>query len=146
MLERPEYADYGALKWADLLRVDRQILGHKRAYAYYRWIRESFARNKPFDQFARELLTAEGPLEETGPANFYKVVTKAGETVHAHDVTILAPVNVASTVAFHASQMFGRNMFELLKHLVQDGALRLDPADEITGAMMLTHEGRVLRQ
>src|SRR5206468_3411355 len=47
LLERPEYADYWALKWADLLRVDRQVLGHKKAYAYYRWIRESFARNKP---------------------------------------------------------------------------------------------------
>lgn len=72
-------------------------------------------------------------------------LTKAGETVRAHDVTILAPVNLASTVAFHASQMFGRNMLELLKHLVQDGALKLDPADEITGAMMMTHEGKVLK-
>ncbi len=79
LLERPEYADYWALKWADILRADRQILGPKRAYAYYRWIHDSIAQNKPFDQFARELLTAEGPLEETGPANFYKVVQKPGE-------------------------------------------------------------------
>ena len=50
-----------------------------------------------------------------------------------------------STVAFHASQMFGRNIFELLKHLVKDGALMLDPSDEITGAMMMTHDGKVLR-
>ena len=46
LLARPEFADYWALKWADLLRVDREILGHKRAYAYYRWIRESIAANK----------------------------------------------------------------------------------------------------
>ncbi len=79
LLDRPEYADYWALKWADLLRVDRQALGHKSAYAFYRWIRESLARNKPMDQFARELLLAEGPLEEVGPANFYKVVRKPGD-------------------------------------------------------------------
>jgi hypothetical protein len=79
LLERPEFADYWALKWADLLRVDRQALGHKQAYAYYRWIRDSFARNKPLDQFAREILTAEGPLAENGPASFYKVVGKPGE-------------------------------------------------------------------
>jgi hypothetical protein len=79
LLDRPEFADYWALKWADLLRVDRQALGHKRAYAYYRWIRASLAANKPLDQFARELLTAEGPLDENGPANFYKVIKKPGE-------------------------------------------------------------------
>jgi hypothetical protein len=79
LLERPEYADYWALMWADVLRVDRQALGHKRAYAFYRWIRDSVAKNKPFDQFARELLTAEGPLAESGPGGFYKVTTKPGE-------------------------------------------------------------------
>jgi hypothetical protein len=79
LLERPEYADYWALQWADALRVDRQALGHKRAYAFYRWIRESIAQNKPFDQFARELLTAEGPMEESGPAAFYKVAAKPGD-------------------------------------------------------------------
>src|SRR5207244_6642720 len=54
LLERPEYADYWALKWSDVLRVDRQALGHKRAYAYYRWVREGLAANKPYDRFARE--------------------------------------------------------------------------------------------
>jgi hypothetical protein len=79
LLGRPEFADYWALKWADLLRVDRQALGHKQAYTYYRWLRESFAQHKPLDQLAREILTAEGPLGESGPASFYKVVSKPGE-------------------------------------------------------------------
>jgi hypothetical protein len=79
LLQRPEYADYWALKWADLLRVDRAALGHQRAYAYYRWVHESFAANRPLDRFAREWLTAEGPLGEVGPANFFKAVTKPGE-------------------------------------------------------------------
>ena len=38
LLERPEYADYWSLQWSDLLRVDRQALGPKRAYAYYKWV------------------------------------------------------------------------------------------------------------
>ncbi|HEV3385651.1 MAG TPA: DUF1549 domain-containing protein [Gemmata sp.] len=79
LLDKPEFADLMAMRWADLLRVDRQPLGHQRAYSYYRWIRESIAANKPFDAFARELVTAEGPLNEVGPANFYKVVTKPGD-------------------------------------------------------------------
>ncbi|HEY4303257.1 MAG TPA: NAD(P) transhydrogenase subunit alpha [Gemmatimonadaceae bacterium] len=72
-------------------------------------------------------------------------ISKPGETVEVNDVTIIAPVNVPSTVAFHASQMFGRNIFELLKHIVKDGALTLDVNDEITGAMLITYEGKVLR-
>jgi hypothetical protein len=83
LLDRPEFADFWALKWADLLRVDRQALGHKRAYAFYRWIRDSLAINKPFDQFAREILTAEGLPDENGPANFYKVVVKPGDRASA---------------------------------------------------------------
>jgi hypothetical protein len=79
LLLRPEFADYWALKWADLLRVDRQALGHKHAYGYYKWIRDSIVANKPLDQFAREIVTSEGPLDEAGPASFYRVVRKPGE-------------------------------------------------------------------
>lgn len=79
LLARPEFADYWALKWADLLRVDRVALGHEGAYAYYRWIRDAVAKNKPLDQFARELLTAEGPLHESPQGYFYKAVPKPGD-------------------------------------------------------------------
>ena len=79
LLQRPEYADYWALKWSDLLRVDREKLGHKRAFAFYRWIRESLAENIGLDAFARAVITAEGPLDEVGPANYFKVVAKPGE-------------------------------------------------------------------
>ena len=74
LLQRPEYADYWALKWADTLRVERLKLGRKNAYSYYRWIHNSFLQNKPFDQFARELITAEGPLDELPAGLFYKSV------------------------------------------------------------------------
>jgi len=77
LFTRPEFADYQALKWADLLRVDRLALGHKGAYEYYRWIRESFRENKPMDQFATELLTAAGPTSEAPAAQFYKVAGDA---------------------------------------------------------------------
>jgi NAD(P) transhydrogenase subunit alpha len=72
-------------------------------------------------------------------------LSKPGEIVEVNDVRIIAPLNLPSTAAFHASQMFGRNISELLKHIVKDGALVLDTADEITGAMMMTHDGQVLR-
>lgn len=72
-------------------------------------------------------------------------LTRAGETVHAGGVTIIGAVDLPATVPYHASQMFGRNVLALLQHLVQDGTVRVDPADEITGAMLVTHAGRVVR-
>ncbi|OWK44378.1 DUF1549 domain-containing protein [Fimbriiglobus ruber] len=100
LLARPEFADLMALKWADVLRVDRQALGHQRAYAYYRWLRESFATNKPFDQLARELVTADGLLAESGPANFYKVVTKPGEMANTLSQVFLG-VRIACAECHH---------------------------------------------
>ncbi len=79
LLKREEFNTYWALKWSDLLRVDRLALGHENAYLYYNWIRQSFRENKPLDQFARELLVAEGPLRESPAGLFYKAVPTANK-------------------------------------------------------------------
>ena len=65
--------------------------------------------------------------------------TRADETVEVNGVTVLGPTNLASTVPFHASQMYSRNLEAFLKHLVKDGALNLDFADPIIGPMCVTH-------
>jgi hypothetical protein len=79
LLRRPEYAEYWALKWSDLLRVDRRALGFKQTYDYYSWIRDSFAENKPYDQFVRELIGAEGLLTESPAGFLYKADTDPGK-------------------------------------------------------------------
>ena len=79
LLDRPEYADAQALHWADVLRIDRDSLGPKRAQAFHRWLTRSFAMNKPFDRFVREIVLAEGNLDEVAPANFYKAIAKPNE-------------------------------------------------------------------
>jgi len=100
LLKRPEFADFWALKWADLLRVDRQKLGQRDAYAYYRWIREQFAGNRPLDQFARALLTAEGPLDDAPAGHFYKVVSKPGEMANAVSQVFLG-IRIACAECHH---------------------------------------------
>jgi NAD(P) transhydrogenase subunit alpha len=52
-------------------------------------------------------------------------------------VSIIGPSELASTVPFHASQMFSRNVLTLLQHMIRDGALVVDPDDEIVGPMLL---------
>ncbi len=100
LLKRPEFADFWALKWADLLRVDRQKLGQRDAYAYYRWIRGEFAANRPLDQFARALLTAEGPLDDAPAGHFYKVVSKPGEMANAVSQVFLG-IRIACAECHH---------------------------------------------
>ncbi len=71
-------------------------------------------------------------------------LTIAGETVRSGSVTILGPVDLPATVPYHASQMFGKNVLALVTHLSRDGTLTIDPTDEITGAMTVVHDGRVV--
>jgi NAD(P) transhydrogenase subunit alpha len=60
-----------------------------------------------------------------------------------HGVTLIGAVNVPSSVPFHASQMYGRNILTLLQHLVKDGQLAVDEKDEIAAAMLVVHGGKV---
>ncbi|WP_239549948.1 Re/Si-specific NAD(P)(+) transhydrogenase subunit alpha [Alloalcanivorax marinus] len=71
-------------------------------------------------------------------------LTRAGETVVEHGVTIIGPTNVPSSVAFHASQMFGKNMENLLNLLLDDnGDLQLDFEDQIVADTVISHNGDV---
>lgn len=72
LLERDEYADYWALKWADILLVDREKLGDRGAFEFHRWLRGQFAVNRPYDEWVRELITAAGDSSKSGPVNFYR--------------------------------------------------------------------------
>jgi hypothetical protein len=78
LLERPEFADYWAMKWSDLLRVKGVVpinLWPDAAQAYHRWIRTCIKENVPYDRFARELLTASGSNVRVPQANFYRAVS-----------------------------------------------------------------------
>ncbi len=73
-------------------------------------------------------------------------LTRADETIVAHGVTILGPLNLPSSMPIHASQMYSRNMSSLLMNFVKDGKLVLDMQDEITSGSCLTHEGRIVHE
>jgi Protein of unknown function (DUF1549)/Protein of unknown function (DUF1553) len=71
-LERPEFADFWALKWADLLRVEEKALDARGMAFFHGWIRERIAENQPLDRFVRDILTARGSTYEVAPANYYR--------------------------------------------------------------------------
>ncbi|OZI19874.1 NAD(P) transhydrogenase subunit alpha [Bordetella genomosp. 9] len=69
--------------------------------------------------------------------------TRPGETVVVGPATILAPLNVPSMLAQHASELYAKNLLNLVELIVQDGAIRLDFDDDIVAGTVLTHDGQV---
>jgi hypothetical protein len=75
LLDSNDYADYFANKWSALLRNKRGAPTHTRGtYAFYDWIRDSLLVNKPYDQFAREIVAASGDLSQNPPVAWYRQV------------------------------------------------------------------------
>jgi hypothetical protein len=77
LLQREEFADYWSMKWGDILRIKAEFpvnLWPNAAQAYHRWIRSAIARNQPYDEFVRQILTSSGSNFRVGSVNFYRAV------------------------------------------------------------------------
>ncbi len=73
LMQRPEFVDYWAYKWSDLLLVSSNHLANEEMWSYYNWIRDSVASNKPWNQFASQIVTATGKTLENGAANYWVI-------------------------------------------------------------------------
>jgi NAD(P) transhydrogenase subunit alpha len=71
-------------------------------------------------------------------------LTRPGEVVEEGGVRILGPVNLPSTIPYHASQMYAKNIATFLKYLIKDGQISLNREDEIVGETLVTHKGAVV--
>jgi len=70
-------------------------------------------------------------------------MTKPGDTVNVGAVTILGPLNVPSALAQHASDLYAKNILNLLDLLIKDGAIHLDFEDEVVAGTVATHDGKI---
>jgi NAD(P) transhydrogenase subunit alpha len=73
-------------------------------------------------------------------------LTRPGEKVISSGVTIIGRINLASTVPYHASQMYARNITAFLQYLVHDGKLELKLDDEIVRSTLLTRGGEIVNE
>ena len=62
------------MKWSDILRADKIKVTHQGTVGLTRWLHKQFEQNRPFDEMAREILTAQGPVQSESPAAFFKAV------------------------------------------------------------------------
>ncbi len=82
LLDRPEHAEFWALKWGDLFKLRFEQM-RDQTWGMYRWLRDSIAANKPYDRFVREIVAAEGSCAENPPANFYRVFNNPNDASEA---------------------------------------------------------------
>ncbi|QJW97424.1 DUF1549 and DUF1553 domain-containing protein [Frigoriglobus tundricola] len=74
LLARPEFAEYWAQKWSDLLRNEEKALDRKGVAVFYRWIAAQLAADRPLNEFARDVIAARGSTYSHPPANFWRAV------------------------------------------------------------------------
>ncbi len=73
-------------------------------------------------------------------------LTEPGQEVVKHGVVIIGPLNLPSSVPYHASQMYARTVTSFLLHLLKDGRIHLDLEDELTRGPLVTHQGKIVHQ
>lgn len=73
-------------------------------------------------------------------------LTEPGQTVVANDVTIHGPLNVPATMPIHASEMYAKNLLNLLSPFIKDGVMKLDFEDEVIKGSLYTHDGKIVHE
>jgi len=90
LLNRPEHANYWAMRWSDILRIKAEFpvnLWPNAAQAYHRWVKAAVMQNKPYDAFARDLIISSGSNFRVPPVNFFRAMQDK------------SPEGIAATVA-----------------------------------------------
>jgi hypothetical protein len=111
LLASPEYADFWALRWADLLRVHREELGPRAAHAYHQWLRGILERNVPYDIWVRQLLTAEGGSETNGAVNFFRAFNNPNDLTVAVSQVFLGVRLECAKCHHHPYEHWGQEDF-----------------------------------
>ena len=89
ILDRPEYVDYWAYKWSDLLLISSRKLPQPSMRAFYHFVRQSVADDKPWDRFAREIITVRGNSLQNGQANYYMLHKEISDLTETTAVTFM---------------------------------------------------------
>jgi hypothetical protein len=89
LLERPEFIDYWAYKWSDMLLITTRRLPQSSVWSFYQFVRQSVADNKPWDRFVRDVLTASGSNLDNGAANYFVLHKDISDLTESTSVTFM---------------------------------------------------------
>ncbi|MFK8112306.1 MAG: DUF1549 domain-containing protein [Rubripirellula sp.] len=122
------YIEFWTNKWADLLQVNRKFLGVEGATKFRAWIRQAVSENRPYDQFAREVLTATGSNNENPPASYYKVLRTPEDTMENTTHLFLGIRFNCNKCHDHPFERWTQNQYYAMSAYFAQVALENDPA------------------
>jgi hypothetical protein len=111
LLDKPEYASFFAIKWADILRNKREGRAEIQyaTFNFYDWIRESLASNTPYDQFVRGILAASGNSETSPPVQWYRKLRETNAFVDDTAQVFLGMRLQCARCHHHPFEKWGQN-------------------------------------
>ncbi len=123
-----EYVDYWANKWADLLQVNRKFLGVEGATKFRDWIGQAVAENRPYDQFAREILTATGSNNDNPAASYFKILRDPDATMENTTQLFLGIRFNCNKCHDHPFERWTQNQYYQMSAFFAQVSLQADPA------------------
>lgn len=146
LLGSPEFLDFWANKWADLLQCNSENLGQKSVWLYRNWIRQQLADNVPYDRFVRTLLTAKGSSYENPAVNYLRVLREPGKMTEDVTQTFLGVRFNCNKCHDHPFERWTQNQYyELGAYFAQVGFKRGQVGKEVIfqeggGSFQITSE------
>jgi hypothetical protein len=139
LLERPEFVDYWAYKWCDVMLVSTRKLPQPAMWAFYRAIRQAIADNKPWDRFARDILLSTGSTLEHGGGNLFVLHKDVSELTESVAITFLGTSVTCARCHNHPLEKWTQDQYWSLANLFsrvgmkngdRSGEVILSPATE----------------
>ena len=129
LLQRPEFIDYWAYKWSDLLLVNSERLRPPAMWAYYTWIRNQVEANTPWNELARQVVTAKGSTLENGATNFFVLHQDAPDVTETTMVAFLGMSVNCARCHNHPLEKWTNNQYYAMANLFARVKLKAAPGD-----------------
>ncbi len=130
LIGSPDYVDFWANKWADLLQCNSKYLGSDGAESFRAWIRHEVEKNTPYDEFAREILTASGSTRENPAASYWKILRTPAEAMENTTHLFLATRFNCNKCHDHPFERWTQDQYYHLAAYFAQVSLKEDPKSE----------------
>jgi hypothetical protein len=143
ILARPEFVDYWAYKWSDLLLISSRKLPQPAMRAFYHFVRQSVADDKPWDRFARDILTVRGNTLQNGQANYFMLHKDISDLTETTAVTFMGMSITCARCHNHPLEKWTQDQYWSMANLFSQIAIKNgDRAGEFS--IQSTSDGDVL--
>jgi hypothetical protein len=133
LLDKPEFVDFWTYKWADLLLISTRRLPQPATWAFYQFVRQSVADNKPWDQFARDVLTASGNSLQNGAVNYFVLHKDVSDLTEATSLTFLGMSITCCRCHNHPLEKWTQDQYWSMANLFSRVAFKnADRKDEVS--------------